>query len=618
MAPKGKTRTTLLAIAVVCIVAPWLGRQLAQNVPGNSLFFVFAQAKDGHGGGHHGGGGGGGSSGGGGGDSSGGGGGGGGGKSGGGDGGSGKGGGSGDGGGKHHRNSDSADKGDSDGDGDGANGGDGGGQSKGGDGGKHGKHHHKKDKSSDDGSETTAVTSKSDSTKTVATPTVVVSDAEVAAIKAKMLADAVVKPTNGGGDHNTGSPNTYSHGEVLAVGLDADALAVANALGFGVQYATGDDEGVFRLTRLKVPAGIDTLTALRALKVALPGNKVALNALYRIFQRSGGGAAIDQTVEMPAGSACAGEQCKPRTVIGWKDKLRRCSEGLSIGMIDTGLDTTHPALARSVSSNRLVTASFRQDQKKAAPAEHGTGVAALLVGDAANGVAGLVPDVTLYAADAFYAVDGLPVTDTVSLLRALDWMRRHKVTLVNMSFAGPDDPLLAAAIHQAIAEGMVVVAAAGNEGAGAPPAFPAAYPGVIAVTAVTNDLKPYQRANRGAYIALAAPGVRIWTASANGKATFASGTSFAAPYVTAIAATLLRSAGPAATSQDILRAIPVQSLGTEDWSPVFGHGLAKAPSDCNARQVAERLPWATLTASKDIAATAATSSLSFTSASVAP
>ena len=616
MASRGKSRTALLAIAMVCAVAPWLGRQLAQDKSGNSLFFVFAQAKDhgDHGGGHHGGGGGG-SSGGGGGDSSGGGGG----KSGGGDAGSSKGGGSGDGGAKHHHNSDGADKGDGDSDNDGSGGDKGSGQSQSADGGKHGKHHHKKDKANDDGSDDTAVTSKSDSTKIVTTPVVVLSDAEVAAIKAKMLADAAVKPATGGGDHNSGAPNSYSHGEVLAVGLDAQALATAKALGFGVQYATGDDEGMFRVTRLKAPAGIDTLTALRALKVALPGNKVALNALYRIFQRSSGGAAAaDQSVELPAGPACAGEQCKPRTVIGWKDKLRRCSEGLSIGMIDTGLDTSHPALARSVSGNRLVTASFRQEQKKAAPSDHGTGVAALLVGDAANGVAGLVPDVTLYAADAFYAVDGQPVTDTVSLLRALDWMRRHKVTLVNMSFAGPDDPLLAAAIHQAIAEGMVVVAAAGNEGAGAPPAFPAAYPGVIAVTAVTIDLKPYQRANHGAYIALAAPGVRIWTASANGKATFASGTSFAAPYVTAIAATLLRSAGPAASAQDILRAIPVQSLGTEDWSPVYGHGLAKAPSDCNARQVAERLPWVTLTAAKDTGETATTRSLNFTSASVAP
>ena len=56
-----------------------------------------------------------------------------------------------------------------------------------------------------------------------------------------------------------------------------------------------------------------------------------------------------------------------------------------------------------------------------------------------------------------------------------------------------------------------------NRWANAPPAFPAAYPGVIAVTAVTREKKAYQRANQGAYIAMAAPGVHIWTASADGK-----------------------------------------------------------------------------------------------------
>ncbi len=363
------------------------------------------------------------------------------------------------------------------------------------------------------------------------------------------------------------------------------------------------------------------MSALRALKVALPGNRVALNSLYRIFQRSREAGAADRAVDLTPETPCAGDQCKPRSVIGWKDALRRCSAGLSIGMIDTGLDASHPALARSVRANRLVTSSFRLERNTPAPNEHGTGVAALLVGDAANGVAGLVPDVMLYAADAFYSAKGQTVTDTVSLLRALDWLRRQKVMLVNMSFTGPDDPLLAAAIQQAIGEGMIVVAAAGNEGAGAPPAFPAAYPGVIAVTAVTNDLKPYQRANHGAYIALAAPGVRIWTAAANGKASFASGTSYAAPYVTAIAATVLRAAGPGATSRDILQAIPVQALGADAWSPVFGHGLAKAPRDCNAPRLAERLPWRSTAQAEPaggVPAVVVTGSLGFSSASAVP
>ena len=421
-------------------------------------------------------------------------------------------------------------------------------------------------------------------------------------------------------DHNNSAGN-FHRGEVLAVNMDASSLAVAHALGFGVDYAAGDDEGMYRFTRLTVPEGTDTLTALRTLKVALPGKTVALNSFYHIFERSGG--AASPTTAMAPGSACTAEQCRPRKIIGWKDQLRDCSAGLAIGMIDTGIDTSHPALASSAGARRIVTETFRLDNNKPSPTEHGTGVAALLVGDSRQGIPGLVPDVTLFAADAFYSVDGQPVTDTVSVLRALDWMRRHDVHIVNMSFAGPDDPLLAAAIRQSIREGMVIVAAAGNEGEGAPPAFPAAYPGVIAVTAVTSDLKAYQRANRGAYIALAAPGVHIWTASTNGKATYASGTSFAAPYVTAIAATLLRAAGPAASPKQILQAIPVKSLDNAEWSPVFGHGLAMAPADCGAAQLAESLPWDNLPWS-DTSTTASTAStvistkMGYVSAGAAP
>ena len=161
------------------------------------------------------------------------------------------------------------------------------------------------------------------------------------------------------------------------------------------------------------------------------------------------------------------------------------------------------------------------------------------------------------------------------------------MTVSRVTFA----TMLAAAIGQSLREGMIIVAAAGNDGADAPPAYPAAYPGVIAVTAVGTDLKPYQRANHGKYISLSAPGVHIWTAAANGKGAFESGTSFAAPYVTAVAATLLRSAGPEARAGDLLKAIPVKALGGEDTSPIYGRGLALAPANCGSTQTAEELPW---------------------------
>ena len=377
--------------------------------------------------------------------------------------------------------------------------------------------------------------------------------------------------------------------------MDAPSLTVARDLGFQVNYNSNDDNGAYAVTRLSIPDGADTFSSLRMLRIALPGKTVALNSLFRIFRQAG--AKDNPASPLPTGGICTDEQCQPRTVIGWNDYLRGCSAGLAMGMIDTGVDASHPALAGGALANRIVLESFRNSGTKPSSKSHGTGVAALLVGDAARGVAGLVPDVTLYAADVFYADGDDAVTDTVSLLRALDWLQRQGVRLVNMSFTGPNDPVLAAAISQAVRGGMIIIAAAGNDGSDAPPAFPAAYPGVIAVTAVTSDLKPYQRANHGNYIALSAPGVHIWTAAANGKGAFESGTSFAAPYVTAIVATVLRAAGSRASSQDIIESIPVKSLGAEGASPVFGRGLAMAPTNCGTTQTAEQLPWTDSTAS---------------------
>jgi len=71
------------------------------------------------------------------------------------------------------------------------------------------------------------------------------------------------------------------------------------------------------------------------------------------------------------------------------------------------------------------------------------------------------------------------------------------VRVVNMSLSGPPNEVLKRAIASAQAKGMVIVAAAGNNGAGAGPSYPAAYPGVIAVTAVDRNLDVYRRATQG-------------------------------------------------------------------------------------------------------------------------
>ena len=108
-----------------------------------------------------------------------------------------------------------------------------------------------------------------------------------------------------------------------------------------------------------------------------------------------------------------------------------------------------------------------------------------------------------------------------------------------MSFAGPNDPLLQRAIEAGIAKGVIFVAAAGNGGPSAEAAYPAAYRGVIAVTAIDSNDQLYDMANRGDYVAIAAPGVDILTPAPNAAYEMSSGTSLAAAHVSGIIALML-------------------------------------------------------------------------------
>ena len=128
---------------------------------------------------------------------------------------------------------------------------------------------------------------------------------------------------------------------------------------------------------------------------------------------------------------------------------------------------------------------------------------------------------------------------TLAILKGLDWAVLNGARVVNMSFAGPNDPLLGQAIAAAVKQGVVVVAAAGNGGPDAAPAYPGAFPNVIAVTAIDDKDAIYKSANRGTYVAVAAPGVDIIGAAPKGGYEISSGTSMAAAHVSGIAALML-------------------------------------------------------------------------------
>jgi subtilisin family serine protease len=160
-----------------------------------------------------------------------------------------------------------------------------------------------------------------------------------------------------------------------------------------------------------------------------------------------------------------------------------------------------------------------------------------------------------------------------------------------MSLVGPSDgPVHERIIDMSTRKGVVFVAAAGNGGPAAPPGYPAAYKEVIAVTAVDDRKRSYDYANRGLYIDVAAPGVRIWTALPDNQEGLLNGTSFAAPFVTAIAAVTYNRTSLKALVHDgpvpldpkgaMLAAFAIEKLGNGGRNDQYGLGLAKAPSKC--------------------------------------
>lgn len=383
-----------------------------------------------------------------------------------------------------------------------------------------------------------------------------------------------------------GFPQSPAH-EVLAINAGPAVVAHAKALGFQTVHGTHLAGLGLSVTRLRPPPGMDANAAQALLSRDLPSDLFGLNQKYRIY-KTATGTKPDELHGSPAShdarnAQCNEDHCYGRNLIGWRPTASGCAAGVRIGIIDTAVDLTHPALSHKKFEQRHL-----GPEGTPGPDWHGTGVTALLAGDPSSGTPGLVPGAQFMIADIFHADDdGEPASDTLSMLRALDWLDAKKVNIINMSLSGPKDDLVESAIKKLSAKGVLFVAAAGNEGPTAPPSYPAAYDNVIAVTAVTKNLQSYRYANRGSYIDIAAPGVFIWTALPGSKEGYHSGTSFATPFVTASLATMY-SQHVIRSKKDALSAMHFQDLGEPGRDAIYGEGLMLAPSACSrSNQIAQ-------------------------------
>ena len=352
-----------------------------------------------------------------------------------------------------------------------------------------------------------------------------------------------------------------SQGDFLVIAHRPDAARVLTDAGFGIADRSWLSGIEMPLLLVTPPVSVDNNLALGQLRRALPGALVAANRPVVMASVSG----------LPVQNAAL-----------TRDMPRVCGDGVRLGMIDTRVDPGHETLR----SQNIIRRSFLDEDAEPAPVDHGTAIASLLVGDPSESLGGLLPGAKLYVAEVFKRrEDGSLAAELYAVLQALDWLIAQQVSVVNMSFETSENPVLSLILGKAVDEGLVLVAAAGNGGPDAAPAYPAAHPQVLAVTAVDKDAHAYRYANHGDYIDFSALGVGVRTASADGFQV-QSGTSFAVPAITAAVAELIRRglAPDPTVIRETLREV-VQDVGAPGRDDVFGWGVVNV--DVCAPSVAE-------------------------------
>ncbi|WP_232522400.1 S8 family serine peptidase [Marinimicrobium alkaliphilum] len=349
-------------------------------------------------------------------------------------------------------------------------------------------------------------------------------------------------------DDASPDPDTLPHEphELLLVSADmAEAQQAARQLqGYHLQVKSREqlDNLGLVISVLRLPPDIQVPALLAKLRAELPDLNLDTNQRYQPLN--------------------ARRQYGQR-MIRWPEPPHTCPSHFRIGLLDTQVADQHPALAGTALARR----SFVRGES--APAEHGTAVASLLIGNPESLAPGLLPGSELFAAEVFRlrGTPDDPVVDTTTdtLLAALEWLASEQVQAINLSLGGERNRIFELALTQLLERDIRLIAAAGNQGPEAPPVFPAGQPGVIAVTAVDAAEQRYAEANRGDYIDLAAPGVDVWSADGDSEGRYHSGTSFAAPFATA--ALLL------AEYQGVDLMQTAKDLGPEGRDDQFGWGL---------------------------------------------
>ncbi|GAA4573252.1 hypothetical protein GCM10023176_37900 [Micromonospora coerulea] len=255
-------------------------------------------------------------------------------------------------------------------------------------------------------------------------------------------------------------------------------------------------------------------------------------------------------------------------------------EGVTVAVVDSGVSPTHPLLKGRVlpgsDFNHLTPLRGQCDL-----AGHGTLVAGIIAGQEGTGApySGIAPEARILPVRVLASTER--TTDEAlpgEIAKAIRWAVDHRADVVNLSLVTLDRPELKDAIDYALRKRVVVVAAAGNrqENQQEQPAYPAAYPGVIAVAGVDPQGGHVGTSVAGDYVDIAAPGLDIVGPAPQGSGYLAEpqgGTSFAAAYVSGAAA-LVRAAHPELSPADVaLRLTRTADNPPEGHNAEVGYGV---------------------------------------------
>ena len=221
---------------------------------------------------------------------------------------------------------------------------------------------------------------------------------------------------------------------------------------------------------------------------------------------------------------------------------RYMGRGAKVAVLDTGVDTEHEDLKERI----VMFKNFVRGNDYRAEI-HGTAVAGI-ISSAINGVGieGVAPEAELVALRACMQVSmrkAIGDCFTDSLARALDAAIVNRVNIVNMSFGGEKDGLLARLMDKGIEKGIIFVAPVGNEVTQKDLPFPASHPGVVAVGGLDERMQPYPNPEVVRETSVNAPAVNILTTFPHNRYNFITGTSLSSAYISGLIALAIEKDG---------------------------------------------------------------------------